>query len=99
VRELVRELDDDGRAARAFLALGAAGMMTWFATFTVARALLPAVTLASILGIVFGLVGWRASKQGAPREASTFVAVVLALAFAVCWIFLVFAALARLVSA
>jgi predicted PurR-regulated permease PerM len=99
VRELVRELDDDGRAARAFLALGAAGMATWFATFAVASTLLPAVTLASILGVLFGLIGWRASKQGLPREASTFVAVVLAVAFAVCWVFLFFAALARLVSA
>jgi hypothetical protein len=97
VRELVRELDDDGRAARAFLALGAAGMVTWFATLTVASTLLPAVTLASILAVVFGLVGWRASKQGVPREATTFVAVVLAIAFALCWIFLFFAVLARLV--
>lgn len=98
MRELVRELDDDGRAARAFLALGAAGMVTWFATFAVARTLLPAVTLASLLAVVFGLVGWRASKQGVPREASTFVAVFLAVAFALCWLFLVFAALARFVS-
>lgn len=92
----MRALDDDDRAAQAFLVLGAAGMATWFVTLLVASALLPAVTLGAVLAVVFGLVGWRASKQGVPREASTFVAVVLAVAFATCWVFLFFAALARL---
>lgn len=91
----MRALDDDGRAAQAFLALGAAGMATWFVTLLVVSALLPAVTLATMLAVVFGLVGWRASRQGVPREASTFVAVVLAVALAACWVFLFFAALAR----
>jgi predicted PurR-regulated permease PerM len=86
VWELVRTLDDDERAASAFLGLGALGLATWFATAASVQPLLPAATIASLLAVVFGIVGWRAARNGEPREASTFVAIVLAFALAGCWV-------------
>jgi len=84
----VRSLEDDDRAASAFLWLGGAGIITWFATAALADALLPATSLASLLAVVFGVVGWRAARQGVPREASTVIGVVLALILALVWLFL-----------
>ena len=91
----VRSLEDDDRAASAFLWLGGAGIITWFATAAVADALLPATSLASLLAVVFGVVGWRAARQGVPREASTVIGVVLALILALVWLFLVLALVAK----
>jgi hypothetical protein len=97
VWELVRALEDDERAERAFLALGGAGVVTWFATLLIAQSLLPAATIASVVAVVCGLVGWRGAKQGDPREASNVVAVVLAVALAACWLYLSLELLFRLV--
>jgi len=91
----VRSLEDDDRAASAFLWLGGAGIITWFATAALADALLPATSLASLLAVVFGVVGWRAARQGVPREASTVIGVVLALILALVWLFLVLALVAK----
>lgn len=96
VRELVRTLEDDNRAAQAFFGLVLFGVVTWFATFAVADTLLPMTTLGALLAVVFGLVGWRAAKQGVPREASTLVGLVLVVALAFLWIYLIPAGLVRL---
>jgi hypothetical protein len=96
VRELVRSLeddvrslDDDERAATAFLWLGGAGILTWFATLVIADSLLPATSLASLMSVVIGVVGWRAARQGEPREASTVVGIVLTVILAFVWLYLV----------
>ncbi|MEO8289934.1 MAG: hypothetical protein ABI649_02935 [Gaiellaceae bacterium] len=86
--ELDRALEDDERASTAFLGLGGAGIVTWFGTLAFADSLLPVTTIATLGTLVFGVVGWRAAKQGIPREATTFVAVVLAVVIAVLWLFL-----------
>jgi len=91
----VRSLEDDDRAASAFLWLGGAGIITWFATAALADALLPATSLASLLAVVFGVVGWRAARQGVPREASTVIGVVLALILALVWLFLLLSLVAK----
>jgi hypothetical protein len=91
----VRSLEDDDRAATAFLWLGGAGILTWFATAAVADALLPATSLASLMSVVFGVVGWRAARQGGPREASTVIGIVLAVILALVWLFLVLSIVAR----
>jgi hypothetical protein len=91
----VRSLEDDDRAATAFLWLGGAGILTWFATAIVADALLPATSLASLMSVVFGVVGWRAARQGVPREASTVIGIVLAVILALVWLFLVLSIVAR----
>jgi hypothetical protein len=96
VRELVRTLEDDQRAAQAFFGLVLFGIVTWFASFAVADTLLPLTTLGALLAAVFGLVGWRAAKQGVPREASTLVGLVLAVALGFLWIYLIPAALVGL---
>jgi predicted PurR-regulated permease PerM len=96
VRELVRTLEDDERAAQAFFGLLLFGVITWFATFAVADTLLPLTTLGAFLAVVFGVVGWRAAKQGVPREASTLVGLVLAAALSFLWIYLIPAAFVRL---
>ena len=93
----VRTLDDDERAASAFLWLGGAGIVTWFATAAVADSLLPATSLASLMAVVIGLVGWRAARQGVPREASTVVGIVLAVMLALVWLYLLLALVARIV--
>jgi hypothetical protein len=93
----VRSLEDDDRAASAFLWLGGAGIVTWFVTAAVADGLLPATSLASLLAVVFGVVGWRAARQGVPREASTLIGIVLALILALVWFFLVLSVVARIV--
>jgi hypothetical protein len=93
----VRSLDDDDRAATAFLWLGGAGILTWFATAAVADALLPATSLASLMSVVFGVVGWRAARQGVPREASTVIGIVLAVILGLVWLFLVLSIVARVV--
>jgi hypothetical protein len=93
----VRSLDDDDRAATAFLWLGGAGILTWFATAILADALLPATSLASLMSVVFGVVGWRAARQGVPREASTVIGIVLAVILALVWLFLVLSIVARVV--
>jgi hypothetical protein len=91
----VRSLEDDDRAATAFLWLGGAGILTWFATAIVAGALLPATSLASLMSVVFGVIGWRAARQGVPREASTVIGIVLAVILALVWLFLVLSIVAR----
>ena len=94
----VRSLEDDERAASAFLWLGLAGIATWFATLAVADSLLPATSLASLMAVIIGLVGWRAARQGVPREASTVVGIVLAVIFALVWLYLVLALVAKIFS-
>jgi hypothetical protein len=91
----VRSLEDDERAAPAFLWLGLAGIVTWFATLAVADSLLPATSVASLMAVVFGVVGWRAARQGDPREASTVVGIVLAVILALVWVYLVLSLVAR----
>jgi hypothetical protein len=91
----VRSLEDDDRAAVAFLWLGGVGIITWFATLAVADSLLPATSLASLMAVVFGVVGWRAARHGDPREASTVVGIVLALILGLVWVFLALSLLAR----
>jgi predicted tellurium resistance membrane protein TerC len=88
VWELDRALDDDRRAANAFAWLGVAALLTWVASVVLADSLLPFTSITALGGVVFGLLGWRASKQGNPREATNFVAVALALVLAVLWLFL-----------
>lgn len=92
----VRSLDDDERAASAFLWLGLAGIVTWFATLAVADSLLPATSLASLMAVIIGLVGWRAARQGVPREASTVIGVVLAVIFGLVWLYLVLSLIAKI---
>jgi hypothetical protein len=92
----VRSLEDDERAATAFLWLGGAGIITWFVTAAVADSLLPATTLASLMAVVFGVVGWRAARQGVPREASTVVGIVLAVILALLWLFIVMSLVAKI---
>jgi hypothetical protein len=92
----VRSLEDDERAATAFLWLGGAGIITWFVTAAVADSLLPATTLASLMAVVFGVVGWRAARQGVPREASTVVGIVLAVILALLWLFIVLSLVAKI---
>jgi hypothetical protein len=96
VRELVRTLEDDERAAQGFFGLVLFGIVTWFASFAVADTLLPLTTLGALLAAVFGVVGWRAAKQGVPREASTLVGLVLAVALGFLWVYLIPAALVGL---
>ena len=94
--ELVRNLEDDERAAQAFVRLAAFGVFTWLGSFVLAQSFLPLSTLAALLAVVFGVVGWRAARNGEPREASTFVAMALALSLAGLWVLFVFAFLLRL---
>jgi hypothetical protein len=103
VRELVRtleddvrSLDDDERAASAFLWLGGTGILTWFAVAAIADSLLPATSLASLMAVIIGVVGWRAAKQGVPREASTVVGIVLAVIFALVWLWLLLSLVAKI---
>ena len=96
VWELVRNLEDDERAAQAFVRLAAFGLATWLGSLVLAQSFLPLSTIAALLAVVFGGIGWRAAKNGDPREASTFVAIALAFALAVLWVFFVFAVLLRL---
>jgi hypothetical protein len=49
------------------------------------------------MAVVFGVVGWRAARQGVPREASTVIGIVLAVILALVWLFLVLAIVARVV--
>ena len=92
----VRSLEDDDRAATAFLWLGGAGIFTWFATAAIADSLLPATSLASLMAVVIGVVGWRAARQGEPREASTVVGIVLAVIFALIWLWLLGSLVAKI---
>ena len=85
VWELDRALEDDSRAADLFAWLATAGVATWAASFIVADSLLPITSIAALGSLVFGIVGWRASKHGDPREATNFVAVTLAVVLAVLW--------------
>ena len=96
VWELDRELEDDEQAASAFLALSGAGMVTWFATLAIADSLLPVASIAALLAIVFGVVGWRSAKQGTPREASNFVALALTVVIVGLWLFLLGSLVLRL---
>ena len=89
-------MEDDERASAAFLWLGGAGILTWFATLAVADSLLPATSLASLMAVIIGVVGWRAARQGEPREASTVVAIVLAVILGLVWLYLVLAVIAKL---
>jgi hypothetical protein len=96
VWELVRNLEDDERAAQAFVRLALFGLGTWVGSFVLAQSFLPLSTLAALLAVVFGGIGWRAARNGEPREASTFVGMALALALAGLWVLFVFAFLLRL---
>jgi hypothetical protein len=96
VWELVRNLEDDERAAQAFVRLAVFGVATWLGSFVLAQSFLPLSTIAALLAVVFGAIGWRAARNGDPREASTFVGVALAFALALLWVFFVFAVLLRL---
>jgi hypothetical protein len=96
LEEDVRSLDDDERAATAFLWLGGAGIATWFGTLAIADSLLPATSLASLMCVVIGVVGWRAARQGVPREASTVVGVFLAVILALVWLYLLLLLVARI---
>jgi hypothetical protein len=87
VWELVRNLEDDERAAQAFVRLALFGLATWVGSFVLAQSFLPLSTLAALLAVVFGGIGWRAARNGDPREASTFVAIALGIALAALWIF------------
>jgi hypothetical protein len=91
----VRSLEDDERAATAFLWLGGAGIITWFVTAAVADSLLPATSLASLMAVIFGVVGWRAARQGVPREASTVIGIVLAIILGLLWLFIVLSVIAK----
>ena len=93
--ELGRTFDDNERGARAFLTLVAFGIVTWFVTGVSVRPLLPAATVASILAVFFGLLGWRAARNEQPREASNFVAVLLVFALGACWLVSALALVAR----
>lgn len=95
----VRSLEDDERAAPAFLWLGGAGIVTWFATLAIADSLLPALSLVSLMGVVIGIVGWRAARQGMPREASTVVGIIITGILALVWIYLVLSLVARILGA
>jgi hypothetical protein len=96
VWELVRNLEDDEHAAQAFVRLAAFGLATWLGSLVLAQSFLPLSTIAALLAVVFGGVGWRAARNGDPREASTFVGIALAFALALLWVFFVFAVLLRL---
>jgi hypothetical protein len=92
----VRSLDDDERAATAFLWLGGAGILTWFARLAIADSLLPATSLASLMSVVIGVVGWRAARQGDPREASTVVGIVLTVILALVWLYLLLSLITKI---
>jgi hypothetical protein len=96
VWELEQALEDDTRAASLFAWLGAAGALTWLASFVLADSLLPITSIAGLGALIFGFVGWRASKHGDPREATNFVALTLAAVLAVLWLFLLGSLLLRL---
>ena len=96
VWELDRALEDDSRAADLFAWLGTAGVATWLASFILADSLLPITSITGLGALVFGFVGWRASKHGDPREATNFVAISLAVVLAVLWLFLLGSLLLRL---
>ena len=86
--ELDQALEDDSRASDLFAWLATAGVATWVASFILADSLLPITSIAALGGLVFGFIGWRASKHGDPREATNFVAISLAVVLAVLWLFL-----------
>jgi hypothetical protein len=96
VWELDRALEDDTRAASLFAWLGGAGALTWLASIVLADSLLPITSITALGALVFGFVGWRASKHGNPREATNFVATALAVVLAVLWLFLLGSLLLRL---
>jgi hypothetical protein len=98
VWELVRNLEDDERAILFFVRLAAFGVATWVGSLVLAQSFLPLSTLAALLAVVFGGVGWRAARNGDPREATTFVGMTLAAALAGLWILFVFAFLLSLPS-
>jgi len=96
VWELDQALEDDSRAADLFAWLATAGVATWLASFVLADSLLPITSIAALGALVFGFVGWRASKHGDPREATNFVATTLAVVLVVLWLFLLGSLLLRL---
>jgi hypothetical protein len=97
VEDDIRSLEDDERAATAFLWLGGAGIVTWFMVAALADDLVPTTSVASLLSVVFGVVGWRAARQGVPREATTMVGIVLAVILAFVWLYLVLSLVFKLV--
>jgi hypothetical protein len=40
------------------------------------------------MAVIIGVVGWRAARQGEPREASTVVGIVLAVILSLVWLYL-----------
>jgi hypothetical protein len=95
VWELDRALEDDRRASAVYAWLGAAGIVTWLASIVLAYSLLPITSITALGAVVFGFVGWRASKLGNPREATNFVALSLGVVLAVLWLFLLGALVLR----
>jgi hypothetical protein len=96
VWELVRNLEDDERAILFFVRLAAFGVATWLGSLVLAQSFLPLSTLAALLAVVFGGVGWKAARNGEPREASTFVGLALAASLTGLWMLFAFAFLLRL---
>jgi hypothetical protein len=84
--DALEALDDDERAASAFLGLGGFGLLTWVASAVLTPSLVPATSVAALVAVTVGLVGWRSAQQELPREASTLVAVVIALTLGLLWI-------------
>ena len=72
------------------------GILTWFAIAAIADSLLPATSLASLVAVVIGVVGWRAARQGVPREASTVVGIVLAVILGLVWLWLFLSLVAKI---
>jgi hypothetical protein len=95
VWELDRALEDDRRASAVYAWLSAAGIVTWLASIVLADSLLPITSITALGAVVFGFVGWRASKLGNPREATNFVALSLGVVLAVLWLFLLGALVLR----
>jgi hypothetical protein len=84
--DALEALEDDERAASAFLSLGGLGLLTWIASAVLTPSLVPATSVAALVAVTVGLVGWRSAKQELPREASTLVAVVVALTLGLLWL-------------
>ena len=66
------------------------------AVAAIADSLLPATSLASLMAVVIGVVGWRAARQGVPREASTVVGIILTVILALVWLYLLLALVAKI---
>ena len=59
------------------------------------RSRYPTSASTIVAWVIIGVVGWRAARQGVPREASTVVGIVLAVIFALVWLWLFLALVAK----